>query len=68
MLTFYFFDFRPFMNIKYNANFSILGTKNAKKQPEYFVHQYKFFGLQLSWFSRASFHEKAKKKFTACSI
>ena len=54
---------------KLNANFSILGPKNAKKRLKIFLFiLYKFMDYNEVWFSRSTFHEKAKKKFKGCSI
>ena len=35
---------------------------------KYFLHIYKFMNYNEVWFLRATFHEKAMKKFTGCSI
>ena len=51
MLTYLFWD-------------SKMPKKNNKK---YFLHLYKFMDYNEVWFSRATFHEKAKKKITGCS-
>ena len=42
--------------------------KMPKNNQEYFIHLYKFMDYNEVWFSRATFHEKAKKKFTVGSI
>ena len=42
--------------------------KMPKNGQKYFLHLYKFMDYNDAWFSRATFHKKAKKKFTRCSI
>ena len=52
------------MNIKLNANFPILGQK-AEKLLRNFLHLYNFMVYNEVWFSRSTFHKKAKKNLQA---
>ena len=42
--------------------------KIPKYGKKYFLKLYKFIDYNELWFSRSTFHEKAKKKFTGCLI
>jgi hypothetical protein len=43
-------------------------SKMPKSDQKYFLHIYKFMDYNEVWFSRETFHEKSKKKFTGCYI
>ena len=55
-------DFKPFMNTKWNANFSILGPKNAEKQLKIFFTPILIYGLQWSLVFKINFSWKSQKK------
>ena len=51
------------MNTKSNANFSILGLKNAEKRLEIlYIYILIFMDYNKVLFSRSTFHEKPRKK------